>query len=490
MRSLRSQPSIRSRLRAIVGVVALAVAVPAVPAVAGKAEEAAALVDEGKAYFRDRNYKEAFTRFRAAHALDKSNVNALYNAALAARKGGLLDDARAAYQDLLAISNNDLDAVYGLAEVERALAHNDDARKLYERYVADEKRPERQDLVARARDALLALPTAVPPTPTPALTRSAVPAVPDVDVDAAFAAGVAHQKAERFADAAQQFALVVEHSPGRSDALLKLALMRRKLASYPEARAAYTSALSSTSSTAEQKLDALYGLAETARLAGDRTEALALFQRYVSEEKRESEAKFVARAREHLAALSSTPSPPATPATTTPATTTPATTVASTPPATTTPAATVALTTPPAVAASFVDDALRQELLARAGVLDGRGDGKAAAALRAQAASLTSPQAAPSTSTATTPCDADRLLADGEIALANGNAAVALVAFRRARVCAPTRAAPLWGLSRAFDVVGAKKQGRHLAAKYAESDASDRDPTFARDAAWRAAQPD
>ena len=92
--------------------------------------------------------------------------------------------------------------------------------------------------------------------------------------------------------------------------------------------------------------------------------------------------------------------------------------------------------------------------------------------------------------TADAPCDADRLLAEGEVALANQNAAVAMASFRRARACAPARAAPLWGLSRAFDAVGAKKQAKHHAALYARSASADRDPKAASKAAWRAEQPD
>jgi hypothetical protein len=63
-------------------------------------------------------------------------------------------------------------------------------------------------------------------------------------------------------------------------------------------------------------------------------------------------------------------------------------------------------------------------------------------------------------------CRLNDELARGERALEAGDAAEAVVAFRRALACDGGRVAPLWGLSRAFDVAGARGQGRRHAALY------------------------
>lgn len=119
---------------------------------------------EGRAHFQRGDFALAHDRFRAALAADPGHPTALFNAALAARKGGLLVPARAAYVELLAAHPEDLDVVWGLAEVERGLGHVDAARALYARIVGEEQRPGRDELLDRARAVLREL--AVPSLPS------------------------------------------------------------------------------------------------------------------------------------------------------------------------------------------------------------------------------------------------------------------------------------------------------------------------------------
>ena len=87
------------------------------------------------------------------------------------------------------------------------------------------------------------------------------------------------------------------------------------------------------------------------------------------------------------------------------------------------------------------------------------------------------------------PCNADVLLATGEGALQAADPRAAVVAFRRARACDPTRSAPLWGLSRALDALGARQQGKHHAALYVAAKGPDEEPEAARAAFFRSEQP-
>ena len=572
-----------STLRLLLLAAALAVAPIAAHAADPKAD-ASALVEEGKALFRSRDYPAAFAKFRAAADLDRTHPTALYNAALAARKGGLLEEARGAYVDLLELHKDDLDAVYGLAETQRALAHFDEARALYERYVREEKRPERAELVEKSKAELAALPTDVPKLATPALDRASGP--PDAASKRAKAAaqelfdeGLALGRLLRHEDAAARFFAAVEKDPSRLDALLKAALMLRKHNALDPSKAAYERVMTATPPPPpEQLLDATYGLAETQRLRGDKASASELFQRYADNEQRASEERYVRRARE-LAALLREPgaavavvpvpvpvpsvglpalpvvvppvpiivpvpappvvavAPPVVAPVIVPTVVTPETApvvpvvepklaaieppvvepqpaaieppvveptlAAIDPPVVAPPAVEPALAVvepvaPPAIPAPepppllFFGDALVvDQLIERARAADAADAKETSGALWARARSLApGDPRLPSATSSSAACDVERQLAVGEVALANQNPGDAIAAFRRARVCDPRRAAPLWGLSRAFDEVGAKKQAKHHAHLYARSSAPDRDPTSTSKAAWRAEQPD
>src|SRR5436190_1891016 len=117
-----------AHLLAVVAALALAplAAVPARAADAPAAPvtaDARALLDEGKQLFADKHFREAADKFHAAYALDQSLGIALYNEAFALRKAGLMELARDAYGRFLAAEPNDLDALWGLAECERALGN-------------------------------------------------------------------------------------------------------------------------------------------------------------------------------------------------------------------------------------------------------------------------------------------------------------------------------------------------------------------------------
>ncbi|MDP2344715.1 MAG: tetratricopeptide repeat protein [Deltaproteobacteria bacterium] len=534
---------------------------------ADKKADAVVLVDEGKVFFKAKDYGPAFAKFRAAADLDSTHPTALYNAALAARKGGLLAEAAVAYADLLKLHPDDLDAVYGLAETQRALSHYDEARGLYERYVRDEKRAERQELVEKSKAALGALPTDVPKAATPSLERAAadVPAAAVVATvsDAAkaraqelFDEGQAFAKLLRFDDATARFLAAAELDPARLDAVLRAALMLRKGNALDRSKTAYEQVLSSTTPAANplQILDATYGLAETERLRGEKLHAAELFTRYADNETRPGEERYVTRARELAALLRQEagaavavvavpvlpvvvpvivpPIPviaPPIPALPIPVIAPPVPAVVEPPvvavvvppvvkpepaiaapveapiaaapiaPPVIEPVAVVeapvvaAPAPPPPAALSFFGDGLVvDQLIERARAADAAEAPETAGALWARARSLApgDPRLPPPATAKSAPCDVERQLATGEHALATENPADAIAAFRRARVCDPRRAAPLWGLSRAFDEVGAKKQAKHHAHLYARSNAPDRDPTSASKAAWRSEQPD
>ena len=516
--------------------------------------DATARVAEGKAAFAAGDHRTAYEAFRAAADEDPKHPTALYNAALSARKAGLMQEAAVAYRQILAASPSDLDVVYGLAEVERALANVDAARALYTRYLADEHRPDRADLRTRAQAGLDALPTPPKPSPTPSVERPAalaskgpaipvvvpvpVPAIPvvipvipvaPVGVPAApvavpvvaaapvapvapvapsapsvpsvptaspahrqqaqrlFEEGLALARQEQHGDAAARFVAAATRDPARVDAWLKAGLAFRRAGVLDDAVKAYGRAIDHPGATADQRLDGTYGLAESHRLRGDVDTALSLFTRYIDGETRPAEARFVERARAQVAELTARQLAAATP----PAAPTPVPTPTPVAVAVAAPAVPAAPVPAPTVAFdSVLDAAVAGALVAEAERRQGQNDVDGAASRRARARAVaigggpdTSPPTAPQ------PCDADALLAKGEGALQAADPRTAVVAFRRARACDPTRAAPLWGLSRALDALGARQQGKHHAALYVAAKGPDEEPEAARAAFFRSEQP-
>jgi hypothetical protein len=66
----------------------------------------------------------------------------------------------------------------------------------------------------------------------------------------------------------------------------------------------------------------------------------------------------------------------------------------------------------------------------------------------------------------------------------------ALALFQRAYAADPTRAAPLWGMSRAADALGDRKNGRFYARLVVRSSASDKTAEMAHAASWRVELPE
>jgi tetratricopeptide (TPR) repeat protein len=311
---------------------------------------------------------------------------------------------------------------------------------------------------ARAIAALEGLtppPTSPPPGPplaSPARRREA---------EAHFDAGRALSARGQHAEAAAAYLAAVERDPARVDALLRAGLSFRRAGRLDEAIAAYDRAVAHERATAEQRLDGTYGLGETWRLCGDVDRALDHFRRYVDGETRPSEVRFVERARAVIVELEARA-----------------------------PAARQAAGASPAFVADafFGDGAVVDALLVEAAARRGAGDEVGAATLLARARALApdDPRVAPPP---VPRCDVERLLGRGEAALAKQDGPGARLAFERALACDPARSAPLWGLSRAADLVGDRVAGRHHARRYLEAKGPDRDAATARAAFWRSEQP-
>lgn len=440
------------------------------------AQSADDLVMAGKAAFKAGDHAGAYRHFKAAADAAPAHPTALYNAALSARKAGLMVEAGDAYRELLRRDPKDLDVVFGLAEVEKVLGHGDAARALYARFIAEEQRPERAELRARAAAALASIAEAAPPPPvaTPTPPTTAVSHAARADAERLFADALAHAKDGRHAAAATTFLAAASKNPERVDALLRAGLSFRRAGDLDRAIGAYGLALAHSRATADERLDGTYGLGETHRLKGNTTEAIELLTRYVDGEKRPAEARFVERAKaaiaelrqQQLAASAPTPTPTSTP----------------TPPATTT------APSPGTPVPFFGDRLIVDALVADADARRSAGDDPGAASRleRARALAPDDPRLAEPAARA---CDAERLLVRGEASLAKQDGPGARLAFQQALACDPTRAAPLWGLSRASDLVGDRGAGRTHARRYLQARGPDVDPKTARAAFFRSEQP-
>jgi tetratricopeptide (TPR) repeat protein len=264
-------------------------------------------------------------------------------------------------------------------------------------------------------------------------------------------------------DAAAKFLAAAERDPSRVDALLRAGLSLRRAGRLDEALGAYGRAVAHARATSAQRLDGTYGLAETHRLRGDLDDAITHFRRYIDGEDRPEEARFVERARAAIAELEARKVAAALPPTSTPL-------------------------VPARLDAFFGDAAIVDGLLDDAAARRAAGDEAGARGLmeRARALAPDDPRLAAPT---TTPCEVERLLGRGEAALAKGDGPAARLAFQQALACDPTRTAPLWGLSRAADLVGDRVAGRLHARRYLEARGPDQDPGTARAAFFRSEAP-
>jgi hypothetical protein len=152
---------------------------PRLPRTSQRAER---LVQQGVALYQKGDARGAYRRFLAAFEADAAHPTALFNAALAARKAGLLDEARSALILLLSLHPGDLDVHFGLGEVERTLGHPQAARAAYARVVEDARLPLRDELRERAFAALRILAEAEQrqDQATPAHAGEVVPAFGDI----------------------------------------------------------------------------------------------------------------------------------------------------------------------------------------------------------------------------------------------------------------------------------------------------------------------
>jgi tetratricopeptide (TPR) repeat protein len=100
-------------------------------------------------------------------------------------------------------------------------------------------------------------------------------------------------------DAVAHFRAAVKLQPKDTSAWYDLAYAQRSVQAYPEAADAYRHYVA----LAPDDPDGYYGLAESLRQSNHPGEAIAAYQQYLGKEKRESEQKWVQRAKERIAEL-------------------------------------------------------------------------------------------------------------------------------------------------------------------------------------------
>jgi len=105
--------------------------------------------------------------------------------------------------------------------------------------------------------------------------------------------------AKKYEEAAQLFGQSFKSDPKLTIALYNRAFALRKAQKYGDAAVAYRAFLQ----LLPEDLDALYGLAESERLAGENDSARQHYREYIAKEKREKRRGHVDRAREQLAGL-------------------------------------------------------------------------------------------------------------------------------------------------------------------------------------------
>jgi tetratricopeptide (TPR) repeat protein len=174
------------------------------------------------------------------------------------------------------------------------------AREAFTTYVKLERRPEKQRFVKQARGELDALAGKI----TPVAEGGAVTA------DSENERGARLFQDKKTDDAIPAFERAVQLDPKHKVAWYNLAHARRKAGRHTEAVLAYRAFIALD----PENPDPYYGLGHSLRAVGDAAGARAAFERYVALEKRESETKFVARAREALSEIEKAGEPASQPA--------------------------------------------------------------------------------------------------------------------------------------------------------------------------------
>ncbi|MCP4504533.1 MAG: tetratricopeptide repeat protein [Deltaproteobacteria bacterium] len=249
------------------------------------------VLQTAKAHYRAHRYLQAAEAYAKAMLLDGADESIALRHALSLRKAGKLDEAVMAYSGLLDREALALDARFGLAETRRLQGNVVEARRHYEAYVEGEARPERESYVKWAKDKLAELPTPAKKTDS------------DAPASEHFSAGVRAYRERRFGDAASAFSRAAVKDPQMLDAHYRAALSLRRARRYEDAKRAYVAFLE----LKKDDPDALYGLAETERLLGNRGAAKRFFSRYIVKESRPSEERYVERARAIVEGRTGTP---------------------------------------------------------------------------------------------------------------------------------------------------------------------------------------
>jgi len=195
----------------------------------GAAADATALAAQADVEYRSSRFESAASLWERAYTAAPERHDFVYRRALALRKANDLAGAEAAYRAYATKVPDDLDGLFGLAETVRLAGKNDEARALFEQYVAKETRGDRAKYVSYANAQLAAL--------TPA-----APAASKADTGKAarlFEEGLAEHKKGAFVVAAEKFAAAHAADPARADALYRRGLSLRKANALDDARASY-----------------------------------------------------------------------------------------------------------------------------------------------------------------------------------------------------------------------------------------------------------
>lgn len=263
--------------------------------------EKQALLDAAQRLYSAKEYAQAAEQYDAAWRLDPSDVDPLRKKALSLRKAEQYPQARTVYENLVARDRNDLDSVFGLAETLRLEGNAARSQKVFTTYLAKERRPERKSYVDYARQQLSQGAGASDgKTPVAAANEGGANADPAL-AQAKMKEGAKAYGEKRYKEAIAAFRAAQVADPNLDDAWMKEALALRKAGAFDEARKAYLQ----YQTRRPDDLDAVFGIAETDRLAGKSASALTLFRKYVAEEQRPNRSSYVAYAKKTIAGLSS-----------------------------------------------------------------------------------------------------------------------------------------------------------------------------------------
>lgn len=280
-------------------------------------------------WFRAAKYDVAIRRLGIAVARRPKYAMGWYNLAFAYRKTQDYPKAVEAYQKFIELRPKEPDPYFGLGMTFKAMGEVEQARTAFAKYIELEKRPEKQKFVDQARAELAVLDGAVPgevPPPAPAGTPREVATRHkqdgDVKRDAGDLAGaeVAYRAAieadptygpahkelgailflqKRNDEAIPAFREAVKLDANDDAAWYDLAHALRKSGSHAEAVDAYKAYIT----LKPHNPDPYYGLGHSLRALGDREGARAAFAKYIELEKRETEQRWVEKARQEIAAI-------------------------------------------------------------------------------------------------------------------------------------------------------------------------------------------